>query len=317
MSSLTADEIREININRYLKLIPYAILLHEYCLTFALEVERFWRRKIYTWAAFFFFLNRYLVLLGHVPVIFRDFWYSTAHNKLKICRDLRLFHEYHVVAVQIVVAAMLILRTYALYNQSRQILAVTIGVVLVAVAVACWGIVSGAVGSTEKSIEYFVVTGCATLHSRSGGLRLAKSWGALLAFDTLIFALTVYKSIALHVGGVSSLFALMLRDGSVYFGVMVASNVANILTYVYGGSFTKGVATAFVNIISSVMITRLMLNMRDPRLSTDTEGYQMTTIGFHHPGIFSTLVNPTTEVDEGSRRQDHRENCGSPPTQHV
>jgi len=54
-------------------------------------------------------------------------------------------------------------------------------------------------------------------------------------FDTLIFIMTVYKSVALHVGSRSTLLSLMLRDGSVYFGVMAAFNVANILTYLYGG----------------------------------------------------------------------------------
>lgn len=52
-----------------------------------MEVERFWKTKRFTWAVFFFYLNRYLTLFGHLPVIFEYFWYSTAGSKHKVsCR---------------------------------------------------------------------------------------------------------------------------------------------------------------------------------------------------------------------------------------
>ncbi|KAJ6529349.1 hypothetical protein B0H19DRAFT_1083096 [Mycena capillaripes] len=54
--------------------------------------------------------------------------------------------------------------------------------------------------------------------------------------------------------------------------VIVISNVSNILTYILGEPSTRGVATTFTNIISSIMISRLMLNLRDPVLtSRDSE----------------------------------------------
>jgi hypothetical protein len=57
------------------------ILIHEYFLTFTLEVERFWNREKRTWAIFLFFANRYFVLFGHVPLMVKAFWYSVADNK--------------------------------------------------------------------------------------------------------------------------------------------------------------------------------------------------------------------------------------------
>lgn len=73
-----------------------ALIIHEYILTFAREVERFWPKCLrslltaedlddnhapgfvsspksdnFTWASFFFFLNRYFTIVAHVPIAVR------------------------------------------------------------------------------------------------------------------------------------------------------------------------------------------------------------------------------------------------------
>lgn len=305
MSSLTGKEIRELDLDRYLKLIAFTILFHEYCLTFRLEVERFWSQKKTTLVPLLFFLNRYLVLFGYVPSMFLDFWFPKANDKQMICRSLHSYDQLHVVAVQIVVAVILVMRTHALYNRSFRMLVLMITVVLAAVAIGCWGIATTKGDGAIKSKEYFLIIGCATPRSRAEGLRLATAWSGMLVFDTLIFILTVYKSLALRVRSGSGLLAVMLRDGSLYFGVMVASNVANILTYVYGGTFTRGSIAVFVSIISSVMITRLMLNLRDPKLSTVPRLSPTNVVNLYTSGIFSTVVVARTEIDGDDVCESH------------
>jgi len=305
MSSLGANEIREINLSRYLILIAFTILVHEYSLTFTLEVERFWSKNKATWPVFLFFLNRYLVVLGSVPIIVHDFWHSTSRKKPEICRDLRSFHEYYVVVVQVVISAMLIMRTYALYQRSRRVLVLMLSVALTVAAIACWSIVSGKADDADQATRYLIVNGCASPVSRTAALRYMKAWGGLLAFDTLIFSLTVYKTFALRVGSGSGLLSLMLRDGSIYFGVMVTSGVANLLTYAYGGPFTRGVGTIFVNSLSSAMITRLMLNIRDPRLSIASRR-SSAAIRLRNLDNLSTLIDPGTEIDGMSHDCTHR-----------
>ena len=69
---------------------PIAILLHEYLDTLAVEVDRMWYstfhgpRMSWNWAAFFFYLNRYLVLFSHVPVMLEFFWGTSNPNKLPV-----------------------------------------------------------------------------------------------------------------------------------------------------------------------------------------------------------------------------------------
>lgn len=39
-----------------------------------MEVERFWTLRSFSWASLFFFLNRYLALLGHIPIVVDTYW---------------------------------------------------------------------------------------------------------------------------------------------------------------------------------------------------------------------------------------------------
>jgi hypothetical protein len=55
------------------------ILYYEYALTFSMEVERFWPQR-FSWASCFFYLNRYLSLLGHIPVTMEYFLQSLASS---------------------------------------------------------------------------------------------------------------------------------------------------------------------------------------------------------------------------------------------
>jgi len=59
------------------------ILLYDYCLTFDTEVERCWGARL-NWALALFYLNRYLVLFGHVPVMMELFWSTSDPHKLEV-----------------------------------------------------------------------------------------------------------------------------------------------------------------------------------------------------------------------------------------
>jgi len=58
-------------------IIRAAILLYDYCLTFVAEVERYWVVRRLSWGLGFFYLNRYLVLFGHIPIMVEFFWTSS------------------------------------------------------------------------------------------------------------------------------------------------------------------------------------------------------------------------------------------------
>jgi hypothetical protein len=60
-----------------------AILYYEYALTTGMEYERFWSRD-FSWASFFFYINRYLALFGQVPIIALYFWPIRSSHALQV-----------------------------------------------------------------------------------------------------------------------------------------------------------------------------------------------------------------------------------------
>ncbi|KAF9479460.1 hypothetical protein BDN70DRAFT_690012 [Pholiota conissans] len=81
--NVTLEDLKEMNANYYFTIISITIAIYEYILTFSSEVERFWVAGQLNWASGLFYLNRYLVLFGHVPVMFEFFWITSNPNKIK------------------------------------------------------------------------------------------------------------------------------------------------------------------------------------------------------------------------------------------
>ena len=61
-----------------------AILIYDYCLTFVAEVERCWAVRRLNWALVFFYLNRYLTILGYIPIMLEYFWLTSNQNKTEV-----------------------------------------------------------------------------------------------------------------------------------------------------------------------------------------------------------------------------------------
>ncbi|KAF8055681.1 hypothetical protein FPV67DRAFT_804090 [Lyophyllum atratum] len=55
------------------------ILYYDYTLTLPAEVQRFWSSPL-SWAPSFFYVNRYLALFGHIPVMIQYYWDSRHSN---------------------------------------------------------------------------------------------------------------------------------------------------------------------------------------------------------------------------------------------
>ncbi|KAJ7914984.1 hypothetical protein B0H13DRAFT_1983210 [Mycena leptocephala] len=213
---------------------PFTLLVYEFFLTLEWEISRYWG----------------------------DAFTLTVPNVL--CQNLESYHQYFIVATQVLVGVMLILRTYALYERSKRVLALMLTVAVVTVAVGIWSVVTST--SDDSSINpYF---GCTFPTSRSEGTSLAVAWAGVTIFDSTVFLLTLFRVLfGRHRDSGMDLFTVLLRDGVAFPSappVMVMSNIANIITLV---AYSRGIATTFTNIISSIMITRLMLNLRDPELA--------------------------------------------------
>ncbi|KAJ8474740.1 hypothetical protein ONZ51_g7017 [Trametes cubensis] len=244
------------HVNRVFAAIAFGILWYDFVLTLPLEVERYWKGGR-SWASIFFFLNRYMTVLSHIPVVVEFF--ATMPESC-------------------IVGVLLMLRTYALYNRSRKVVYLLTSICALGGAVSVstdpmmgcsntkWAIVSVRGLHVPSFQDVAIYTGCDLTLTEKQGYYLAAAWSSILVFDATVFVLTLVQALRVGRTWSHSLFYVMLRDGTIYFGMLVMCYLSNILTYILAEPVYKGVSTTMTNVISSTLITRLMLNIRDPKL---------------------------------------------------
>ncbi|KAF9446618.1 hypothetical protein P691DRAFT_825383, partial [Macrolepiota fuliginosa MF-IS2] len=236
------------------------LLIYDYSLTFVDEVERFWPCGGWdpSYVSILFLLNRYLTIAGHVPVMWEYFWRITREDiRERVSESLYYFyHQFLVIIIQCIVALMMTIRIYALYERRTWVVVLFVTLSCLAVGTSIWAIING-----ERNAESPVMVipyGCgATLASDESYTTISPralpaAWAWELVFDTLIFGMTLYKTLTLPRTSGISLLMMLIRDG--------------MKPSLFLWPFSRGCVTMFINLISSLMISRLMLNLRDPKL---------------------------------------------------
>jgi hypothetical protein len=262
--------LAQLKANQYVNVAAFVILYYDHALTLSMEIQRFWTRGPFTWATFFFFVNRYLAFLGYFPVVLWVFWDpSDLPYKFIICRHMLSYHQYIEVASQLVVGVLLIMRVYAMYDRKRWVVWLFIIGSAAGIVVGCWSIASKATIAIPSIL--FSSPGCIELLGTEQADHLAVTWSGQLAFDALVFFLILRKSFTFGRTGHRILINTLHRDGALYFTIMTVANLANILAFLLAAPISKGVGSASVNIISVTMMSRLMLNLRDPKMLISTQ----------------------------------------------
>ncbi|EMD36262.1 hypothetical protein CERSUDRAFT_84347 [Gelatoporia subvermispora B] len=244
------------HVSRFCSLAAISILYYEFLATIPVEIEVIWPQVTPSFASVLFFLNRYLVLLGSVPTIF-EFFGNMGDLQ---CHRLESFHQYFVAITQAVVAGLLTLRTYALYEGDKRILALLIAFICTGIGMSIWS-VFGADEISDQTTAQFLPHACdLSLSADQYVLCLTAPWSVVMVFDTTVFVLTVVKGV--RVRGIlnTSVLRTFLRDGAAYYGIMVVMNIVIIVTNL---PEQRGLMSTLYNVLSSVLMTRLMLNLRN------------------------------------------------------
>ncbi|PIL23501.1 hypothetical protein GSI_14813 [Ganoderma sinense ZZ0214-1] len=256
------------------------ILYYDYTLTFGMEVDRFWKRRA-SFASFVFYFNRYLVFLGHIPVLY-EFYGTRDQNAgdspfpydrelMNIwswrCSKVQMYHQLLAGIMQVVVAGLQMFRIHALYHGDRRITFALVALAMVCASVSIWSISrTWMQPSDQKHVVGIPGVGCDLMMTKIQGKYLSFAWLSILAYDTAVFGLTLYRALGVESRWRGDILSILLRDGAFYFAVLLVCHLCNIITCVLAPAVTRGVSVTITNVIASSLITRLMLNLRDPHL---------------------------------------------------
>ncbi|KAI0752140.1 hypothetical protein C8Q74DRAFT_1309082 [Fomes fomentarius] len=273
--------------NHVISSVSFALLYYDFALTMPLEVKHFWGRRL-SWPSALYFLNRYFSVVSHLPIVYKDFG-----NPSKLsCEQLQLYHGFLEVISQGLVAALLIVRTYALHNRSRDIVIFLSVFVAFGGAMAIWALIQTIRGVHDPSGDANIFyNGCVLMLSESQGKRYAIAWSAGLVFDTVVFVITLSGTLRSGFILRGGLFYLIMRDGTIYFGILLVCYLANVLSFVYAAPGYRGCMATFTNVLSSILVTRMMLNIRDHDPCPESSLIQKskeTSLQFYHPHMSVT-----------------------------
>ncbi|KAH9852435.1 hypothetical protein C2E23DRAFT_730893 [Lenzites betulinus] len=203
------------------------MLFFDIAITFGDEVEKIWKQR-FTGATVLWFLNRYLSPLGYIVIIVS--FHDPSWSK-DTCQRYVLFPEVLKVFTATAIGLIFILRLYSIYSKNTIVL---YGFTLLLIA--------------ELAVKIWSFTDGTMLH---------------LPPDTAVFFATLYRTIELYrltvIGQAQSLITIIMRDGIMYFAAIFVSNLVTVLIYVPD---LKVINASFSTLITSLMVSRLMLNLR-------------------------------------------------------
>lgn len=267
MSSNSADHALAVDAlhllaGKYLQLAAFVVLIYDHIVTFSQEVERVWTRKL-NGASILFLINRYVTPLQFIIIIdaFHDPIWTPAPAA---CKRIVLFEGASTVALLAVCELILILRVYALYSRCSRILCFLMVLWVAQITVSCVGLRSGYRVQLPLQLVGCILTGRGTL--------FPAIWVTPLITDTCICILTLWRTRKyIRRSRNMPTLHIFIRDGILYFLLICMVNLMNTLVYFLAVSDLKAIGASLSQLLTSVMISRLVLNLRSaPELSSNT-----------------------------------------------
>ncbi|KAF9780089.1 hypothetical protein BJ322DRAFT_310118 [Thelephora terrestris] len=267
---------------QYTDLAALTFLYYDYTLTFDCERRLFWSPHSFKqWGSILFFLNRYCGVIGNAPVFIQLF--VQPGPALYLCKPVYSYHQILAVITQAIVVLTFVTRTYALYDRSRAVLAGLVSLALGGIMLGGVMIFQGKKLPADPALPEGSI-GCPAGLSWSQSWRLAVAWGGLMVFDFITVIMTLVKTIQINrrCGRGHAIIQVLMRDGIMYFGIISLATLSNVLSFLHGTvsqhlndhalrshiikELTRGVSTTITNALASVLVSRLMFNLREPRV---------------------------------------------------
>ncbi|KIJ54833.1 hypothetical protein M422DRAFT_240918 [Sphaerobolus stellatus SS14] len=249
--TISEFELVAVALDKYMCLAPLVLLVYDHVLTFPLEVERIWKRKLTAPTVL------YLILRYVIPF-----------------------------APALSLIAIMAIRTLALYNCDIRLMVILLiflsaqFITMLILSISESVFFSSATQTKDiKGMEiiYIPILGC--IPNEDNGF-IDLFWWSPLGLDTIIFVLTVWR--LWHLGQRTpgafrkeALIQVLLRDGFLYYAVICTINVVNVINTFAGPKSTRPFG---VN-LSTVMACRLVLNLQgiQPQPSEESGDEDSTT----------------------------------------
>ncbi|KAF8068044.1 hypothetical protein FPV67DRAFT_1669904 [Lyophyllum atratum] len=270
--SAFSSAVHDIQAIRYSQLASGTIILYDHLVTLDQEVELIWKCS-WSWGKGLFIINRYYAL---VSVIVNT--YGMAFQRFEVgmqlsSPDLGLFSpDFSNTGWTGLIACMiseiiLQMRLYAMYSLNKKVLALMGSCFIIATAASA--AVMGTVLSEMTASAVPLSSSLVFCVPKNISPHFFAFWIPMLAFESLLCGLALYKgyetfrSSGSHFRSGRHLVGILIRDSILYFLVMFATYLTNLLVWIIARQNLLEIPIGFSVALSCVMGNRIVLNVRE------------------------------------------------------
>ncbi|KAI0776590.1 hypothetical protein BD413DRAFT_468406, partial [Trametes elegans] len=249
----------------YSEIACVTVLTWDVLLMFSDEVELVWRRA-WTPAKYMYFIARYVPWTVQLSLLAINVDGSTGLRfTAEQCAAWEVVQAILLQFIVSTVDVILVMRVYALYGKSRALLGVLGALFVAEIAFLCY-VLARVTPRLTFNDECFVT---------SSPPIFQYYWIVSLLFETLLFALTMYKFLeAVHQGwGKRPVMQQFVTDGTWAYALIFVVMLINMMMYKYVHSTLTGICYTWLMVVLSFAGSRLVLNPRRPSMPDEAEPF--------------------------------------------
>ncbi|KAF7289752.1 hypothetical protein MIND_01348800 [Mycena indigotica] len=262
--------LQDIETTRFAQLASSAIIIFDHVITLDEEVELIWRSS-WSMGKILFIINRYYTLFS---VVLNNYSLFSASLTDSVRLNFLRWQGWTGMVTAVIAEVILQMRLYALYYQDKKVLALmsTLFVLSLAASAAIMGTVLGGL----SAISHLPGTGVTFCIPIGTPQYFFVYWIPMLFFESLLCVLALYRglrtfraSVSLYQSG-RHLVTILIRDSVLYFIVMFASYLTNLMVWLLARQTLLEVPIAFSVALSCVLCNRIVLNVREVKGELDS-----------------------------------------------
>ncbi|KAL5524479.1 hypothetical protein ACEPAF_9619 [Sanghuangporus sanghuang] len=251
---------------RYYLTAAAVVLFFDILLTLDVEIERVWKGK-FSLASLLFCINRYLPPAMYAVVLLS---LNYPHLSNEYCTNFfRVIPPVAIVFSEAVIGALLILRTCALYKETKSqlshaVIAALMIVYLVQLALSVFAARDlKAIGPLRQPFN----EGCILFFTRFKWTGLLVLWFTNIVFNVIVFMCTFKKTARLHwldqkMGMFYTMHSLILFDATLYFLAVMTAKTINLVMLVFYPQWNS-INWAANHVIDVILTSHYVLNLRE------------------------------------------------------
>ncbi|PCH33319.1 hypothetical protein WOLCODRAFT_135054 [Wolfiporia cocos MD-104 SS10] len=270
LSTYVHAQIMDRAVMMYAQQAANCLVFYEYAITLSDEVALVWGSGGWL-SKWLFLLNRYSILvyalLANMDVLpWNTIPSCVAYTVASILSELMTFVLWAVFSG---------IRVYAISGRRWYLVCLAVILGLVPVATNVYGIVETryTIGEAGQNGDTAICYVFSFLSLTTSNMLVVITRSCSIASDILVLAVTCIALKPARLGrliGTHALAGILLRDGVVYFAFLVFLNMAQI-SLMTTGSVYHEVCETFLPPMTSIVISRMLLNMLRTRRDADTE----------------------------------------------